>query len=439
MYLGSALFLVVIGMLPLCVARPWIGIMMWCWLGYMNPHRLTWSWSYTMPYASLVGGATLIGFFLTRDREPLPKTRETFLLIALWVFFLLTTIFAMFPDEAWLYLLRVSKVLLFIFIPLFLLQQRERLRAMFLVVALSIGFYGLKGGIWVLLTGGGNRVLMPDDSMLGGANGAGLAFNVALPMLLYLSYEEKNRWVRYALRVVFCFTILSTLFTYSRGAALGVVAVLLFLAAKAKRLVSAIVAMAVLAFFLYSFAPAKWFERMETITNYEEDNSAMSRLDAWYIAYRLALDNPILGGGFSSVGQTEIIRRYMPDRRFTITAHSIWFSMMGEHGFVGLGLFVGLIVSCMFTARRLRRQYPDTSWVVNYSHMLEVSFVGYAVTGTFLSVQYIDLFYQLIASVILLEAVAAREGRRETVPAIAPRERILPGERLVHVRNRRAR
>jgi hypothetical protein len=85
--------------------------------------------------------------------------------------------------------------------------------------------------------------------------------------------------------------------------------------------------------------------------------------------------------------------------------------------------------------------------------MLEVSFVGYLVTGAFLSVPYIDLFYQIIAAVIMLEVAAAKEaGKTLPVPVEATPERrnghrmptALPvrgatNGTLVHVRDRRTR
>ena len=55
------LTLLILGLLPVCVWRPWIGILVWYWFGLMNPHRLTWDFAYSMPFASWIGGATLVG------------------------------------------------------------------------------------------------------------------------------------------------------------------------------------------------------------------------------------------------------------------------------------------------------------------------------------------------------------------------------------------
>jgi hypothetical protein len=38
----------------------------------MNPHRLTWDFAYSMPFAGLDRGATLVGAVFAKDRKPLP-------------------------------------------------------------------------------------------------------------------------------------------------------------------------------------------------------------------------------------------------------------------------------------------------------------------------------------------------------------------------------
>ena len=36
------LTLIVFGSIPLIIVKPPVGVLMWSWLGYMNPHRLSW-------------------------------------------------------------------------------------------------------------------------------------------------------------------------------------------------------------------------------------------------------------------------------------------------------------------------------------------------------------------------------------------------------------
>ena len=91
---------IVVGSLPFAVARPFIGVLMWTWIGFMNPHRLTWGFAFDMPFALMIAAATLLGLLFARDRRPIPRTRESLLLVAFWVVVALSTAFAMFPDLA---------------------------------------------------------------------------------------------------------------------------------------------------------------------------------------------------------------------------------------------------------------------------------------------------------------------------------------------------
>ena len=52
--------LAVLGLIPLILRRPWLGILAWSWLGYMNPHRLCWGFATTMPFALMIALVTKV-------------------------------------------------------------------------------------------------------------------------------------------------------------------------------------------------------------------------------------------------------------------------------------------------------------------------------------------------------------------------------------------
>ena len=404
-----------IGLLPLCLVTPWIGILVWSWIGLMNPHRLTWGFAYTMPFAMLVAVATLAGAFLTADKErrSIPAVRETWLLLWLWAVYTATTLVALYPDEAYPHWVRVSKILLFTFLTVVFFQQRERFRWLLLVVALSLGFYGLKGAAWVLRTGGSNQVMGPPDSFIEGNTEIGLALNMTLPLLLFLARGEQRPWLRKLMLTMFGASIVAIVFTYSRGAFLGLAVVLMMLFLRARRRLVGILAVALLALFVMMFVPERWFLRMDTIQAYEQDASSRGRLVAWGVAWGVALDRPLTGGGFWVLPREEIFERYAPGYPKVHSAHSIYFAVLGDHGFLGLALFIGLIVSCLVSLVRLRRSVghrPEAGWLVSYCEMTEASLVAYAVSGAFLTMAYFDLFYYLVSFVIILKGIAAREG-----------------------------
>src|SRR5262245_16441486 len=312
---------IVVGSLPISVARPFIGILMWTWVGFMNPHRLTWGFAFDMPFAQMIAAATLLGFLLTRDRRPVPRTLESALLLAFWVVVALSTAFAMFPDLARDDFMQFSKVLLMAFVTIMLCQDHAKLRVLLMVAAASIGFYGFKGGLFGLATGGQYMVLGPEPSFIGDNNGLGLAMNMTLPLLFFLARNESRKWVRLGLYATFALTALSVLLTYSRGNLIGLAVVLVMILLKSRWKSVTIVAVLVGGLLAGSFLPAKWFERMDTIQNYEEDGSAMGRIYAWRIARELAWESPLVGGGFR-VLQPEVWQRFMPEYTRWHNAHS---------------------------------------------------------------------------------------------------------------------
>jgi probable O-glycosylation ligase (exosortase A-associated) len=158
---------------------------------------------------------------------------------------------------------------------------------------------------------------------------------------------------------------------------------------------------------------------METIrTAAQTDPSARSRIFAWKFSTLLALDHPILGGGFETFSG-ELYDRYgMGGQEIVHGPHSIYFQMLAEHGFPGLAIFLALLISCMLSCqkikRRLRRVDPE-SWLIPYSSMVIASLCAYATSGAFLGRAYFDMFYQLVATTILLSSFARAElvSRRE--------------------------
>lgn len=408
------LIAVIVALLPVSLMRPWIGILTWSWIGYMNPHRLVWvvrDW----PVAQAVAGVTLLGLLFTRDRRSIPWTREMVILVLIAAHFTITTIFAWYPDVAWPQWEKVAKILLFTFITPMLIFSRQRVRLLMLVIVFSIGFYGFKGGIFSIVTGGQYMVLGPANSFIGANTTIGLAMNMMLPLMLLVAREEANRYLRWLLFSMFWLTIVAIIFTYSRGALLGLFAVLLAIFWRNKGRILLLCLVAALGFsFVQGFIPSKWFARQETTLEYREDNSAMQRIQAWSVAKNIALDRPLLGAGFNFEYASNS-ERWLSYADFlgdwhnrTRAAHSIYFQVLGQHGFLGLILFLGLLFGSFFKLHKLGKYEYDeeASWIGRYAKAAQLSLIPYMVSGAFLSLAYFDLFYMYVA----LSAILAREA-----------------------------
>ncbi len=274
------LFGIVFGSIPFILRRPWIGVLMWVWIGVMNPHRLSWGIAYSFPMAQVIAAATFVA--LAFSREPL-RLKGGFAAVALALFVLwtcVTTLFALVPESAQLMLERVLKIQLFTFIALLVLHKRIHVIALIWVLVLSIGYYSIKGGLFTLLTGGIYRVFGPPDSFIMDNNALAVAVTITLPLWAYLFIVHRQRWLRIAIAGALLLSAVAVLGSQSRGALLAIGATTLYLWLQSRRKKAAVAIVLVVAgILLVSFMPDTWTERMLTM-NVPQTSATLPRADA---------------------------------------------------------------------------------------------------------------------------------------------------------------
>lgn len=401
--------------------QPHIGALIYFWVSYMSPHRLAYGFAYTFPFAVIVWLATMVGWALSSEPKRIPASNVTTLLVifALWIS--LTTATALVPSLAVVKWDQTIKILLAALVGLGLLQGRERLTALAWVSAGSIAFYGVKGGLYTILTGGHGRVYGPPDTFIGDNNTAAVALIMVVPLLGWLVTQARSRYLKWAVAGGNALTVVAILGSYSRGAVIGLsaMALLMWLRSKHKGLVG--VGGAVLIAGAVLMMPEQWFERINSTADYNEDASASGRMDSWRHAMRVAADRPLVGGGFGTFSP-EVFAVYSPDAARWRAAHSIYFEALGDQGFIGLGIFL-LIGVCAYRncswVRRRTAGRPELDWAHGLAGMLQASILGYAVAGAFLSLAYFDFFY----GVVIMTALARLAVRDALAAASAPEAR----------------
>lgn len=412
-------FAVVMGFIPFILMRPAVGILVWSWLGYMNPHRLTWGFAYSFPFAQLVGVATLAGFLFQKDKGRLPITSLTVLLMIFVAWMTLSTVFSLNPDQAWIEWDRTIKIQVVTFLTMLLMQNGERIKQLIWVIALSLGFYGVKGGIFSIATGGNHLVWGPPETFIGDNNTLALALLMTIPLMRFCQMEAPKPWMKHGMTAVMLLSSISILVSHSRGALVGIVATLMFVWWKSRRKLIGIGLVVLALPFVFAFLPDHWFERMSTIQEYDEDASAMGRINAWWFAFNLAVDRPLVGGGFRTF-KDELFLIYAPNPEDSHDAHSIYFEVLAEHGFVGLGLFLAIGLLAVLKSGKLAKMSPsrtEDQWIPRLAAMLQISFVSYATTGAFLGLAYFDLYYQLLAVLVVVGLLAKNTA---SAPIVKP-------------------
>ena len=396
------------------IRHPWIGIMGWTWISLMNPHALTWQLNF-FPVAAAIAVSTLIGTLLTKDRRDFSVTPETSVLIAFMLWICITLPFSFDVDDSLMMWKRVMKIDFMILISLVVLYSKRHLLIFTWVVVGSIGFYGIKGGLFTVLTGGAYLVWGPAFTFIEGNNELALALIIITPLFRFLQLQTTSKWGRRAITAGMVLCIAAALGSHSRGALLAMAAMGAALWWYGGRQFGIFLGILFVSGVALMFLPEQWFSRMNTIGEYQSDASAMGRINAWWMAWNLASDR-FFGGGFS-IYDLNVFGRYAPDPNDVHAAHSIYFQVLGEHGFVGLFLFLMLWFLVWWNAGKLRKgakKDPNTKWLSDLGAMCQVSLVGYAVGGAFLSLAYFDLPYNILILVVLARRWIKRKAWLET-------------------------
>ena len=181
------------------------------------------------------------------------------------------------------------------FIIVRIVTSNERLIGVFLILIAAHLF--LLSMNPALVLNSEQRVGIQGGSFLGDGNDFGLSICILLPMAIALAINAQSKWRRLLWRGTSVLLILAIIGTSSRGATLGLIAVASYLWLNSPRKVLTLIGFALAVVIVLAFAPDSYFERMDTIATYEEDGSAMGRIDAWKAALRMVAVNPLLGVG----------------------------------------------------------------------------------------------------------------------------------------------
>ncbi len=445
-------------MLPVSVFRPLIGVYMWAWVSYMNPHRLTWSYAYSFRFNFFIAIATLLGLMLAfKKTVPIPRRFTVFLLFAflLWTF---NTSFYAFnhPWADWEQLLKIYMMLI---ATMMTVNTKQSLTILVTIITLSIGFFGIKGGVFTITTGGQFQVLGPARSFFSDNNMFALAELMVVPMFLFLRTQVKHWTVRIAFLGCAFLAALSIVGSYSRGGLVGLLVIMIYFWLRTPAKIRVALGLAIAVPVMTHLMPEKWHNRMVAMLHkvrvpsylveiyqpksifdpsndpfpdgeFKEtksilkfsDSSVQGRIQAWELAWRVVQDRPIVGGGFRTF-HLNIFRRYLPNAQRR-AAHSIYFQVLGEHGFVGLALWLMLHISGFRTKNWIMRNTKKVEslfWAHELARYIGISLMGYYSAGAFLGLAYFDLPFHYITILVILRVYVEKElAKRQPEPKPLP-------------------
>ncbi|MDW8320380.1 MAG: O-antigen ligase family protein, partial [Armatimonadota bacterium] len=237
-----------------------------------------------------------------------------------------------------------------------------------------------------------------ESSMLGDPNDLAAYILMLFPLCYYLFFNDPKRWLRLVYGSAMVMILVAVVLTGSRGGFLGLVVLLFLLWLFSKRkILGAFVGLAVFGAVWFT-APAEYRERIRSITNYEQDESAMNRVEYRKAAIRMFKRNPLTGIGFKNY--PDFAREFgAPGSQ---TTHNMYYLVLGELGGLGLIVFLTIWLKSLKAARQLARA---PNWVLHALGMgAFIGLLDLMVTGYFLSISYYPYQYILMALVAAAQA-----------------------------------
>jgi probable O-glycosylation ligase (exosortase A-associated) len=381
----------------------------------MSPHQEAFGFSRSLPTNFIISAITILVWLLSAERKALPRQFLFWIMIVFLVWTTITTILAASPSLSYPLWDRTWKIFALGFLVAITATNKARIHALVWVVVASLFYYGVKGGAFTILTGGRFHVLGPISSQIYDNNNLAVALLMALPLANYLRSQSRHRWVRNGILLSMALVVVAVLGSYSRGAFLALGALLIAGWVRMGLKIRYLVAIGIVVVPALYFMPDTFYNRMDTISTFSEDNSVHGRLVAWQVAYNVAVSHFPIGAGF--VGPTLFFKQYFP-KEVVHAAHSIYFQVLGEHGFVGLAIYLIIIAAAFIKCGRLMRatrDKPEMRWIYDLVMMIQMSLLVFCVGAAALSMAYYDVFVLLLSLLMpLSEAV---------FPQLAPKTR----------------
>ena len=319
-----------------------------------------------------------------------------------------------------------SKGVAFCLLMPYFINTRWRVHSLLIMVALGLGVHGVIEGLKYVSSAGGHRVDGIPASSLSDNNLFAVGMVMVIPIMIYLSQYSQKKIVAIGYAVAALLTVLCVLGTNSRGGFLGLAAVGGWFFLTTRKKIRATLFIVAGACIVYYFAPDVWFERMSTINSASEDNSFLGRVAAWRISSAIALANPFFGGGFHAVENQWIwdfyrdapnLLPFVPLSEIPIRAkasHSIYFQVLGDMGFVGMALFITILVNAFWVARDIRRlaaNNVEKEWLIDLAKMIMVSIVAYMVSGGGVGLAYYELSWILISLLGVMRQILLQQDK----------------------------
>lgn len=417
---------IVVAWIPMAFMNGFVAFLLWIYTTLMSPQLYLYGFMsgfrYVFVFAGLAVGLLLLG--KVKDRGQFIKDRSMVLLLIFIIHALTSALLAWNTNPIIPFRLEVFiKGMALALAAPFFLTSRRRLHLALIVIIAGLGLHGVLDGAKVISSAGAHNVGGIPGATLGDNNLLALGMVMLLPLTLYLAKYSVNSLAKWGSIGVFSLCIMTVLGSNSRGGflALAILGVWYWWTSPRKLLSTVLVAVVVVG--VIQFAPGRWFDRIATIKEAGEDQSFLGRVAAWKVSVNIANANPVFGEGFDASQVSSIWEQYKHASNFIDidipvnigfkAAHSNYFQVLGDLGYVGLILFLALLASAFVTRWQIKllvKRVPGNhAWASDLSTAITLSLVAYMAGGAGVSLAYFELVYLQIVMLSVIRLLLEKQ------------------------------
>ena len=406
---------------------------------YVRPQQI-FSAILGFPLGQIALGTAVVAFFASGQ---LPKIRgAASWLLMVFSLVLVASCFTAYSPDASFKDIRVWISWVVIFLLIVNVVNTERRLVFFTFVWLLCNYYMSQGGAKQFAL----RGFTFRDYGIVGAPGwfqnSG-EFGIAMCMLAAVSWHfyvaakpHLTKWRKVFVLGMPVTAVLGVIGSSSRGAIVGMGALLFYNLLRSKQRVRTIIALTAISGAIWFILPPEQKARFDSAG---DDKTSVSRRIYWRNGLDMAREHPVLGIGYNNWLVYYAARYSDSQSDFGIQlSHNIFVQCMSELGYTGLLVFIALILATLITNYQTRRLVttragPRNDFALQLAYGLDGAMLSYIAAGFFVTVLYYPFFWINLAMTVALSTIV-RNG------AIMPvSRRPLSGVKPSRVANRMAR
>ena len=412
---------------------PFYALLFYLWIAYFRPEYWLWSDWVSQLNLSLIVGVLVLGSTLLSGRR-LRLGIGPCLMILLLAQSLLSTMMSPAFDFSFVYWQDFAKSTIISLLIVSLVDDERSLRLTFVVIAFSLGLESVKQG-WAQMILNPGAVNENFNALLGDNNGVAIGMFMLASFIVALARTAPKHREKLAYRFAIIGIVYRGLSTFSRGGFLACGALGIHSLLRARRKFAAAFGIAVVCLLIVPVLSDAYWTRMSTISTATEDeetanDTSAGRIHFWRVAVAMADAHPLTGIGHSAY--TVMYDLYdFSEGEYGLgrAVHSSWFSVLAEYGYLGLLVFLMIIgyalLSCR-RARRLAKKNPELQNLGHFAVAIEGALVAFAVGGTFVTFQYVEMLWHTLALAMVINRLAAERAAalqaapRSAAPVVQP-------------------